>query len=247
MAAAHIRRRFIHPPRLFQISTVTKSYGQQILRRSASAVNCGGCVQPKLARIVAVFGATLGWSALGLQLVLTLAAIGAEGGTILDGVWRYLGYFTIIANLLAATVLSLALVRPAAPRIEFAAVTTMILVGVVYSLLLRETWDPQGWQKIADVALHDFMPLTVAAFWLLRRHGGVGKKEIAASLILPLTYCAYAMVRGAMDGWYAYGFLDVTNLGAGAVALNCAGLSLAFLAMAVAMAWVDRVLHYRQV
>ena len=199
-------------------------------------------MQPKLARSVAAFGVGLGWSALGLQLVLTLAAIGAQGGTALDGAWRYLGYFTVIANLFATIVLSLALVRPAAPRREFAAVTAMILVGVVYSLLLRETWDPQGWQKIADVALHDVMPLTVAVFWLLRPHGGAGKKEVAASLVLPLGYCVYAMARGAMDGWYAYAFLDVTKLGAGAVGLNCAGLSLAFLAMAMALAWLDRIL-----
>ena len=204
-------------------------------------------MQPKLARVVAAFGAGLGWSALGLQLVLTLAAIGAQGGTALDGTWRYLGYFTVIANLFATIVLSLALWGPRAPRLEFAAATAMILVGMVYSLLLRETWDPQGWQKVADVALHDAMPLTVATFWLLRPHGGAGKKEVAASLILPLGYCVYAMARGAMDGWYAYGFLDVTELGAAAVALNCAGLSLAFLVMAIALAWLDRVLHYRQV
>ena len=200
-------------------------------------------MQNKLAWFVAAFGAGLGWSALGLQLVLTLAAIGAQGGTALDGIWRYLGYFTIITNLFATIVLSLALLRPPAARLEFAAVTAMILVGVVYSLLLRETWNPQGWQKIADVALHDVMPLTVATFWLLRPHSGVGKKEVAASLILPLGYCVYAMARGAMDGWYAYGFLDVTKLGAAAVALNCGGLILAFLAMATALAWSDRILR----
>jgi hypothetical protein len=199
-------------------------------------------MRSRVTLLVAAFGAALGWAALALQLVLTLAAIGAQGGTALDGVWRYLGYFTVIANLFAARVLSLALLRPPAPRLEFAAVTAMILVGVVYSALLRQTWNPQGWQKIADVALHDVMPIIMALFWLLRPHGGLRAKGIAAALILPLSYCAYALGRGAMDGWYAYGFLDVIKLGAAAVALNCAGISAAFLMLAVALAWLDRIL-----
>jgi hypothetical protein len=199
-------------------------------------------MRSNMTRFVAACGAMLGWAALALQLVLTLAAIGAQGGTVLDGVWRYLGYFTIIANLFAAVVLSLALVRPPAPRLEFAAVTTMILVGVVYSLLLRETWNPQGWQKIADIILHDAMPLIVAAFWILRPHGGLRGKDIAVTLVLPLGYCAYAMARGAMDGWYAYDFLDVARLGAAPVALNCAGLGAVFLVMAIVLAGLDRIL-----
>jgi len=200
-------------------------------------------MRSNVARLVAACGAVLGWTALALQLVLTLAAIGAQGGTLLDGLWRVFGYFTIIANLFAAIVLSLAVFRRSTARLEFAAVTTMVLVGVVYSLLLRETWNPRGWQKIADVALHDILPLIVIAFWLLRPHRGLGTKDIAAALILPLGYCAYALVRGAVDGWYAYAFLDVAEIGAAQVALNCAGLAAAFAVMAILLAALDRVLR----
>jgi hypothetical protein len=50
------------------------------------------------------------------------------------------------------------------------------------------------------------------------------------------------MARGAMDGWYAYDFLDVVKLGAAPVALNCAGLGAAFLVMAIVLAGLDRIL-----
>jgi hypothetical protein len=195
-----------------------------------------------MAMLTAAIGAALGWAALALQLYLTLDLIGAQGGTVLDGLWRYFGFFTVIANLFTAIVLSLALFRRGTARLEFAAATAMILVGMVYSLLLRDTWNPQGWQKIADIALHDAMPLLVVTFWLVRPHGSLRKADIAAALILPLGYCAYAMMRGAMDGWYAYGFLDVAKLGAGPAALNCAGLGAAFLVMALALAGLDRTL-----
>src|ERR1700749_3990563 len=181
-----------------------------MLCQSLQPVNLRGCMRKRVTLFVAVCGAGLGWAALALQLALTLSLI-VQGGTALDGIWRYLGYFTVIANLFAALVLSLGIFSARSPRLEFSAVTAMILVGVVYHLLLRQTWDPQGWQKAADVALHAVMPLIVTAFWLLRPHGGLYAKEIAACLILPLGYCAYAMARGAMDGWYAYGFLDVAQ------------------------------------
>lgn len=192
--------------------------------------------------LVAIVGALLGCAALALQLMLTLSTFTAQGGTVVEGLWRYFGYFTVIANIFASFILARAALCRNWTRGEFAAVTTMILVGVVYSLLLRETWDPRGWQKVADVALHDAMPVLTTIFWLLRPHGGLRGRDLAASLVLPLGYCAYALARGAFDNWYPYAFLDVAKFGAGAVALNCAGLGLAFLAMALILSRLDRAL-----
>lgn len=194
----------------------------------------------RLIQIFAAAGAIAGWSALLLQLTLTLTLMRARDGTVLDGLWRYFGYFTVIANIFAAFVLTCAALRQNWRRGEFAAVTAMILVGIVYSLLLRETWDPQGWQKVADIVMHDAMPLIVTIFWLLRPHGDLRGSDIAATAILPLGYCVYAMTRGAFDNWYPYPFLDAGNLGAGAVALNCVGLGLAFLVMAFLLSRLDR-------
>jgi hypothetical protein len=186
---------------------------------------------------VTACGALLGWSALALQLVLTLTTM--QDVTALEGLWRYLGFFTVIANLFASVVLTLAVLDVRRPRLEFAAATAMVLVGVVYSLLLRETWDPRGWQKVADVALHDAMPVMVALFWLLRPHGGLRWRDVPLCAILPLGYFAYALVRGAGDGWYPYGFMDVAQIGIGAVAVNCAVMGAAFIAMAALLKLLD--------
>jgi hypothetical protein len=117
----------------------------------------------------------------------------------------------------------------------------MVLVGVVYTLLLRQTWNPQGVRKLADVLVHDAMPLAMLLFWLLRPHGRLGRADIAASMALPLGYVAYAMARGAWDGWYAYPFLDVARIGWMHAAINCAGIGAAFLALALLLAGLDRL------
>ena len=201
----------------------------------------------RMAQIAVAAGACLGWAALVLQLVLTLSLIRAQGGTLLDGLWRFFGYFTIIANIFASSVLTLAVLRFNVRRGEFAAVTAMILVGVTYSLLLRDSWNPQGWQKVTDVALHDAMPLVTVVFWLSQPHGALRRADSVASLILPLGYLAYAMIRGAFDDWYAYAFLDVAKLGAIRAAINAMLIGVAFLAMALLLAGLDKLLgRYRQ-
>jgi hypothetical protein len=43
---------------------------------------------------------------------------------------------------------------------------------------------------VADILLHDVVPLTYAAYWL----------------IYPPCYLAYALARGATTGWYPYPF-----------------------------------------
>ncbi|MPZ41023.1 MAG: hypothetical protein GEU95_23860 [Rhizobiales bacterium] len=193
------------------------------------------------ARTLAIAGALLGWAALLLQLVLLIDSFQAQGGTVLGGVWRFVGYFTILTNILAAVVLTHAGARPGTTsglgdsRIELSVATAMALVGIVYSVLLRALWDPQGWQKVADVTLHDVIPVIVVLFFLLRGHGALHWRDSAFALIFPLSYCAYALVRGAADGWYAYPFLDPSKLSAAQMAANMAGLMLGVWMVAVAL------------
>jgi len=201
-----------------------------------------------MVRGLACAGAATGWAALILQLILTLAATRAQGDTAMGGLWRYLGYFTVLTNLFAAVVLTGAAAGRVRARLEFMAAAAMILVGIVYSLLLRESWNPQGLQKLADIALHDLQPALMVLFWLLRPHGRLGLRDVAASLLPPAAYCLCALARGAVEGWYPYPFLDVARIGAGAVARNCAGIALAFLLLASLLLGLDRLLgRYRQV
>jgi hypothetical protein len=198
-----------------------------------------------LARALAALGGLLVWSALALQLYLLLGQVWPP----LLAAWRFVGYFTILTNLLAAVALSHAALRYerrdglGAAAFELAVATAIAMVGLVYSLLLRATWNPQGLQKLADAALHDVAPLVCVSYFLLRARRRLRRADVLWALVFPLGYVLYAMARGAADGWYAYWFLDPRHLSAGRMALSVGALSAAFLAMASVLALISNQLN----
>src|SRR5688572_28907456 len=139
------------------------------------------------ARTMAAATAALGWTALALQLWLIVGNLGLALGT-----WRFVGFFTILTNIGAAAVATaVALGRRgglAGARARLIAATAIILVGIVYSVALRSTWNPQGLQKLADIALHDATPILFAATWLPGPHGELQWRDIGRAVVPPALY-----------------------------------------------------------
>ena len=198
-------------------------------------------------RIAAATLATLAWAALLLQLFLSLRLSLANGNGIVHGLWIFLAYFTVLSNLLVAVVATrgaLAADGGRDARWRGGAVTAIVLVGLGYHVLLRNIWDPQGAQWLADVLLHYAVPLAALLWWLALppQHRIAGNTPLRW-LAWPALYAVYALVRGKLDGFYPYPFIDVTALGLPRVLLNAAGLLLVF-ALAT---WLLRALaHWRQ-
>lgn len=192
-----------------------------------------------LGRSIAAVTALVGWAALALQLALIIRNLGP-----VLGVWRFVGFFTILTNIGAAVVASaiaLGLNGPlAGARARLTAATSIALVGIVYSVALRAMWHPTGLQKVADMALHDVTPLLFLALWAASPHPGLQWREIGWALLPPAVYAVYAMARGAIDGWYAYWFLNPAEQGAGALMASIAVLLCAVAAVAAVLVSVDR-------
>jgi len=161
------------------------------------------------ARAAAVVVAVIGWGGLALQYLLFTKLVGLAMGT-----WRFVGFFTILSNIGIATIATaIALGRDnwlTGPRARLMGLTAIVTVGFVYSLLLRSTWHPQGLQKVVDMALHDATPLLFLGLWLLMPHGELKWRDLKWALVFPAAYQAYALIRGAFDGWYPYYFLNPT-------------------------------------
>ncbi|MEZ6023937.1 MAG: Pr6Pr family membrane protein [Hyphomonadaceae bacterium] len=202
-------------------------------------------------RTLAGVGALIGAFGLVLQYVLIVAQMGGEGASVLEASWRYFAYFTILTNTFVTLVMARAAWKPEslaglnAPRVELMAVTSIVFVGVVYNLLLASRWDPQGWQKLADVIVHDIVPVYFALFWLVRPHGSLKWRDAAFAGLWPLGYAAYGLSRGAFDGFYPYFFMDPTAASWVQIAINVAGLFLAFMLGALVLIVCSRALGAR--
>jgi hypothetical protein len=90
-------------------------------------------------------------------------------------------------------------------------------------------WDPEGLQRIADIILHDLIPVMYVGYWLfLASKVALRWRSVMAWLIYPLAYLFLIMIRGALSGRYPYPFVDAGQLGYPRVFANTGVLLLAF-------------------
>ena len=199
-----------------------------------------------VARGVAAIGAALGLAGLGLQYWLLYVDMSANGASPVDVLWRFYAYFTLLTNTFVTLVFGRAALKPEilsglnAPRVELMAVTSIMFVCIVYNLLLAARWDPQGWQKLADVIVHNVVPVLFLVFWTLRPHGALKWRDAAFAALWPLAYAIYGLTRGLFDGFYPYFFMDPTSAGYGQIALNLVGLVVAFMLGASLLIGISR-------
>jgi hypothetical protein len=200
------------------------------------------------ARAVAAIGALIGVFGLGLQLMIMLQTMDMPVTGI---VWQYFAYFTILTNTFVTLVMAGAAISPNAraglnaPRVELMAVTSILFVCIVYNILLASRWDPQGWQKVADVIVHNIVPPVFALFWVLRPHQQLKWSDAAFAGLWPLGYAVYGLARGQFDGFYPYFFMDPTKASWLQIALNVSGLFVAFLIGAAILIALSRALERR--
>jgi hypothetical protein len=197
-------------------------------------------------RIYAGVGALLGWFALGLQLYLML--VQSPGQAMVGTVITYFSFFTILTNFLTALVFTAVAFDLQtgwgqwfrSPSVQGATAVYIAIVGVIYQLLLRQLWNPQGAQWVADVLLHSIIPVGYVLYWLLFGPStGLTWKNALSWLMYPAFYLVYILARGAVSGLYPYPFVDVNVLGYGGVLARAALFLLVFLGtglLAVALA-----------
>ena len=189
----------------------------------------------------ASIAATVAWFALLLQFYLTLRQSNDNGFGALHGMWLFIAFFTILTNLIVAVTLTLPLLHPRSssgqfftrPSVITGVAANIALVGIAYNLLLRNIWNPQGLQLLADILLHDVLPIAfVLYWWQTAARAAVRYADIVYWAIYPIIYFIYALLRGAATGFYAYPFIDVARLGLAQVIANALGILLGFVIIA---------------
>lgn len=189
-------------------------------------------------------------TALVLQLVLIVI-----GNPVLDEVeppglamrvYRFFAYFTIESNLLVA-VAAVTLARdpgrdgPTWRVVRLAGIVGIAITAVVHFVLLRPLLDLEGWDWAADKLLHMAVPALAVVGWIaFGPRPRITSRVVWLALLFPLTWAAWTLTFGALDGWYPYPFLDPDEEGWGAVLVTVVGITAVFLAFFGAAAWWDR-------
>lgn len=192
--------------------------------------------------------AALGWFALVLQYWLMHADAPTDP---VNRTINFFSFFTILSNILVALAITVPLVAPdsgagsffSRSSVRTALATYIIVVCVTYHLLLRDLWDPQGWQKVADYTLHYVTPALFVIDWMIF----VAKRSVAWStafkaLVFPILYLGWTLYHGSWSGFYPYPFVDVGKLGLQQVLINSAGMTGAFLVLCLVLIGAGKLL-----
>ena len=115
------------------------------------------------------------------------------------------------------------------------AITVYItIVGFIYQIILRGTWQPTGFQRIIDELLHSVIPVLTIIFWYLFENKSALKySQIPKWTIFPILYLIVVLIRGSFSGFYPYPFVDVTKLGFTKVLTNSLWISIFFIGLSM--------------
>ena len=164
-------------------------------------------------------GMVISWLTVAAQFYLILAN---RTASIPETITRFFSYFTILTNILVAVSFTLLFQRPRSrpwafflrPGTLTAFAVYISIVSIVYNLVLRRLWNPQGLQLLVDELLHSVIPVMFFLFWLLYvPKNRLSFKNLWGWLLYPFIYLAAILVRGAVSGFYPYPFLDVNDKG----------------------------------
>lgn len=199
-------------------------------------------------RVYITIAAVLAWFAVALQFYLIIQN---RIRSIFDTIIQFFSYFTILTNILVAVCFTMLLLQSASSRKRFfanpkvlTALTVYItIVGLVYNLILRNLWKPEGMQYVVDELLHSVNPVVFVLFWLIFvPKKALQWKDAFPWLIYPFVYCIYILIRGALSGLYPYPFIDVNKLGYRNVLINTGFLFLAFLLISLLFVAIGKLM-----
>lgn len=160
-------------------------------------------------------------------------------------------FFTIESNLLAGLGSLLLAIRPdrgsqAFAVLRLSGLTAIAVTGVVFHAVLAQTLDLAGWDALGNELVHTVVPVMTVVGWLaVGPRGLVTARTVWLSLIFPLCWLAFTLIRGAIAHWYPYPFIDVTQLGYFKAAVNCVWVALLLLGLSAGARLLDGWLSSR--
>ncbi len=188
--------------------------------------------------------------------LLVIAAILVQARTLADAgkldIVNFLSYFTILSNIIGIAVLLLVALRTRGARPRWleslrGAATVYLTITFIVVILLLSNVDVGLQLAWVDFVLHKLTPVVIVLDWLLDPPSvHLSRRDALGSLLFPLVWLAYTMVRGPIAGWYPYPFLDPAHGGYGQVAITSLVILVAGAAVCLFVAWLGNRLSGRR-
>ena len=166
--------------------------------------------------------------ALAVQLPLTAGTEGGHFATPGARVSTMFCYFTIQSNVLVGITTGMLAWRPERSSAVFAVVRLAALVAIlvtfaVFHTVLSGLQELTGAAAFTDLVFHTLVPLLAVAGWVAFGPRGLVSWRVAAyTLLFPLLWGVFTLVRGPIVDFYPYPFIDVRSLGYPHVFVNVA-------------------------
>jgi hypothetical protein len=187
--------------------------------------------------------------------ILVLVAIAYQAWTLLDAGFfrplRFFAFFTILSNLFGAAVfLALAIRRGRTRTRTFdflrGASVVYLMVTLVVVLVLLSGAELQVAVPWVDLLAHRVFPIIVLIDWLIDPPANdMRVRDVLWWLAFPIVWLVVTLIRGAVDHWYPYPFLDPGNGGYRSVAYFIGIILAGFLVVGGAVNAVSDVLRER--
>ena len=170
----------------------------------------------------------------GLRVLISLALLGSIAWQVTDrlahGLFRpaeYFAYFSIQGTLICAVVLGVTGFRAIQGLSEtkliylvrLSTTVYVTVISVVYNALLRGLPgdirdNGYNWPVIPNEIIHLWGPIFMVLDWLLvAGYSSVRLRAAFWVVLYPSAWILFSVVRGNIDGWWAYWFLDPTDKG----------------------------------
>ena len=191
-----------------------------------------------------IAGFILGWLAIIGQFILMIQNRQTD---VTETIIRFFSFFTILTNILVAlyftsriSILKNTSLSKLSNSGNLTALTAFILVvGLIYQIILRGTWQPTGLQRIIDELLHSVIPFFVFLYWLkFSNKTDLIFNNIKIWLWYPIGYFLYIIIRGYFSGFYPYPFVNVIEIGYSQVLINAALVSTFFLFIMISLIFI---------
>ncbi len=181
-------------------------------------------------------------------LISAITAANHTGGHFHPAVARAantFAFFTIQSNLLvgvATLLLARHLDRSSTvfAILRLSGLVAIVVTGLVFHAVLAQTLDLRSWDAVGNELVHTVVPVMAVVGWLLLGPRRLVSPRIAwCSLIFPVCWLTFTLIRGAIAHWYPYPFIDVTQLGYGRATVNCVWVALLMLGLAAGATVLD--------